>query len=157
LDFFLIFLEFLYHEDYLSLELVVGVYQTIRPKGILDSGPEIEGHAIETLVLQELIALNSYYELDYQIQYWRTINDQEVDFILYGPSGFWAIEVKRSSNIGSNDLKSLKLFLTDYPEAKGILVYGGKKKLYFENNIEAIPLEDFFAEIKSILESKLKT
>ncbi|MCE2928199.1 MAG: ATP-binding protein [Candidatus Caenarcaniphilales bacterium] len=135
----------------------VGVYQTIRPKGILDSGPEIEGHAIETLVLQELIALNSYYELDYQIQYWRTINDQEVDFILYGPSGFWAIEVKRSSNIGSNDLKSLKLFLSDYPEAKGILVYGGKKKLYFENNIEAIPLEDFFAEIKSILESKLKT
>ena len=89
----------------------VGVYQSVRPKGFLDSLEEIEGHALETLILQELIALNEYYELGCKIYYWRTVNGQEVDFVLYGPKNFLAIEVKRSKSVNSTDLKSLKLFL----------------------------------------------
>ncbi len=129
----------------------VGVYQSIRPKGIIDSVREIEGHALETLILQELIALNHYYELGYKIQYWRTINDQEVDFIVYGPKNFIAIEVKRSNTVSSSDLKGLKLFLEDYPEAQGYIIYGGNKKLYFDEGIRALPILDFLKLLPKIL------
>lgn len=132
----------------------VGVYQSIRPKGLIDSCNEIEGHALETLVLEELIALNHYYELDYKIQYWRTIYDEEVDFVIYGPKNFIAIEVKRSSSVSSSDLKGLKLFLEDYPEAKAYIVYGGTKKLYLDNGITAMPINDFLKSLPSLLRHK---
>ncbi len=131
----------------------VGVYQSIRPKGLINSVEEIEGHALETLILQELIALNHYYELECKIQYWRTLNGQEIDFIIYGPRLFIAIEVKCSKSISSSDLKNLKLFLEDYPEAKAYVVYGGKKKLYFGNKIEALPILDFLKLLPQILRS----
>lgn len=129
----------------------VGIYQSIRPKGFIDSYEEIEGHALETLILQELIALNHYYELGYKIHYWRTINGQEVDFVVYGPKNFIAFEIKRSSSVSTSDLKSLKLFLEDYPEAKAYIIYGGKKRLYFENKIEALPVLDCFKLLPKIL------
>ena len=131
----------------------VGVYQSIRPKGLIDSYKEIEGHALETLILQELVALNHYFELGYKIQYWRTVNGQEIDFIIYGPKNFIAIEIKRSNSVSLFDLKSLKLFLEDYPEAKAYIVYGGKKKLYFGNNIKALPILDFLKLLPQILTS----
>ena len=129
----------------------VGIYQSIRPKGLIDSREEIEGHALETLILQELVALNNYYELGYKIQYWRTENGHEIDFILYGPKDFIAIEIKRSTSVSSYDIKSLKLFLEDYPEAKAYIIYGGKKKLYFENKIVALPILDFLKSLPKIL------
>lgn len=132
----------------------VGVYQSLRPKGILDSREEIEGHALETLILQELIALNHYYQLDYQLYYWRTVNDQEVDFVLYGPNGFLAIEVKRSNKVNVRDTKSLELFLQDYPEARAYIVYGGDRSLYFDNKIEAVGIVEFLRTLTLILGSQ---
>lgn len=73
----------------------VGVFRTIRPAGVLDTPEEAEGPAMETLVLQNLIAVNEALDLGYQVYYWRTSNGTEVDFVLYGPRGFFAIEVKR--------------------------------------------------------------
>lgn len=78
--------------------------------------------------------------MEYKIQYWRTLNGQEIDFIIYGPKLFIAIEVKRSKSVSPPDLKNIKLFPEDYPEAKAYVVYGGKKKLYFGNKIEALPI-----------------
>jgi predicted AAA+ superfamily ATPase len=49
---------------------------------------------METLVFQELRAVNDYLECGYQLYFWRTKNGLEVDFILYGPEGLIAIEVK---------------------------------------------------------------
>ena len=64
-----------------------GVFRAIRPTGPLDSDTEIDGPALETLVLQELRAINDYLGADYQLYFWRTKNGLEVDFILYGPKG----------------------------------------------------------------------
>ena len=44
----------------------VGVYRAIRPKGPLDMVEEIDGAALETLFLQHLMAINSYYRLGYE-------------------------------------------------------------------------------------------
>ena len=123
----------------------VGVFRHLRPKGILDSSEEIDGAALETLVWQEIKALNDYLDARYQIFFWRTHNKLEVDLVLYGPKGFFAIEIKRSDRIRSGDLDSLKAFLSDYPEAKAITVYTGTRS-YHESGIDIVPIENWFGK-----------
>ncbi|MBI2501369.1 MAG: DUF4143 domain-containing protein, partial [Deltaproteobacteria bacterium] len=86
----------------------VGVFRTLRPMGPLDSPEEAEGPALETLFLQELIALNDYLDLGYTINYWRTSNDLEVDFVLYGKRGIKAFEIKRTGKPSPSHFSSLK-------------------------------------------------
>ncbi len=131
----------------------VGVFRSIRPKGILDSESEIEGPALETLFFQIAKALNEYYDLEYQFYYWRTLAGIEVDFILYGPNSFLAFEIKRKNSISKFDLKSLKSFKEDYPESKLFMIYGGNKRLFIDD-IEIIPMEDLFKNMLKILKNK---
>ncbi len=127
-----------------------GVYRILRPRGPLDILEEVDGAGLETLVLQELKAVNEYEGLGYEVYFWRTVGGAEVDFVLYGEKGFIAIEVKRKATISNKDLRGLKSFQKDYPQSKGILLYGGKQKLYYDN-ITALPLEHFFKNISEIL------
>jgi predicted AAA+ superfamily ATPase len=128
----------------------VGVYRTLRPMGPFDSPEEAEGPALESLVFQELQAINSYFEFNYEIYFWRTADKFEVDFILYGPKGLIGIEIKRSKKIDSDDLKSLKAFQSDYPTAKLYIFYGGNVRLYFDR-IEAIPVSEALQILPKLL------
>lgn len=128
----------------------VGVYRAIRPRGPLDRPEEIEGTALETLVFQELIAVNGLHKLGYELYYWRTANGQEVDFILYGESGLIAIEVKRAAKIRTKELRGLKAFARDYPQASLYLFYGGDKKMFIEN-ITLLPIEKALADLPKLL------
>lgn len=110
----------------------VGVFRSIRPIGPLDMPEQAEGAAFETLLFQELRAVNNYYEMGYDIYYWRTSNNIEVDFVLYGKAGIKAFEIKRSRKYKKKELNGLKLFLKDYPIAKAFFVYGGERVLYVE-------------------------
>jgi uncharacterized protein len=127
-----------------------GVYRTIRPTGILDVPEEIDGAALETLVFQELRALNDYFDLGYDLYYWRTANQLEVDFILYGKRGLIAIEVKRTATLRKRDLAGLKAFCRDYPMARGIFIYGGRYRRY-EGDIEAVPILEALAGLDGLL------
>lgn len=129
-----------------------GVYQILRPKGPLDSVEEIGGSALETLVFQELRALNDFLQLGYKIFFWHTAGHQEVDFILYGDKGIIAIEVKSTKTVTSKHLKGLRLFLNDYPMAKAYCVYGGEEPLYFDK-IEVVPVRRFLKDLPKILEA----
>lgn len=124
----------------------VGVYRSIRPQGPLDTEAEGDGAALETLFLQEVKAINDYYNLGYEIYYWRTRSKEEVDFILYGEKGLHAFEIKRKARLSSNDFKSLKLFLEDYPMAKPVMLYGGNES-YFEGNIKVEPINNFLKNL----------
>jgi predicted AAA+ superfamily ATPase len=117
----------------------VGIYQALRPKGLIDSQAEIEGAALETLFLQSVRAINDYHGLDYQLSYWRTQTGFEVDFILYGPHAFYAVEIKRAGTISVYDLKGLKAFQKDFPEATLLLVYTGAQELFLEG-VRILPL-----------------
>jgi len=128
----------------------VGVYRTLRPMGPLDAPEEVEGVALETLFLQELIALNSTLGLGYKIFYWRTSNGREVDFILYGPKRLLAFEIKRTSRMKSAILGGLKSFLADYPMAKAYFVYIGNRRMY-DGKIEIIPALEILRNLKTIL------
>ena len=127
-----------------------GVYQHLRPKSILDSHSEIAGAALETLILQDLIAINDYKDLKYKIYYWRTVSGSEVDFILLGSKKLLAIEVKHSKRATGKDLKGLKAFKQDYPEADLLLVYLGQENLKI-NDVQVIPATDFLLKLPDYL------
>jgi len=127
-----------------------GVYRTLRPMGPLDAREEVDGIALETLFLQELIAQNSALHLGYKIFYWRTSNGREVDFVLYGTKGLLAFEIKRSSRITSAMLGGLKSFLADYPVAKAYFAYTGNRRMY-DNKIEIVPALEVLNNLETIL------
>jgi uncharacterized protein len=121
-----------------------GVYRAIRPKGPLDKPEEIAGSALETLVFQELTAVNAYLDWGYVIHYWRSASGLEVDFVLYGENGIIAIEVKHTKRIGREHLRGLRSFLADYPSATAYLIYMGEEHLY-RDGVHIMPARDFFA------------
>ena len=65
---------------------------------------------------------------------------------MYGESQFQAIEVKNASRIHSRDLRALKTFRQDYPEAKGIMLYRGREQLRVDG-IWCLPVDDFLRDL----------
>lgn len=128
----------------------VGVYNTLRPQGPLDSVQDIHGICLETLVLQELLAQIAYRGLEYEIFFWRTQSQLEVDFILYGKSGFIAIEAKLSPRLRVEDYSGLEAFVEDYPNASAYLVYGGERS-FQHGKIKVIDVMTFFRDVGAIL------
>ncbi len=125
----------------------VGVYRTLKPFAIGDSHDEINGFALEGLIAQHLVAWSDYTQQQHRLYYWRTRAGVEVDFVVYGEKGFWAIEVKNSDRIKPSDLRSLHNFSQDYPEAKLILLYRGKERL-LKNNVICIPCDEFLKNLE---------
>ena len=127
-----------------------GVFQAIRPRGPLDAPEQINGLALETLVLQHLRASNDYRQLGYQLHYWRTSTGDEVDFVLYGERGLLAIEVKMTDRIREADLRGLLRFGEDYPMARRQLIYLGKRR-WHEKGIDIIPATDYLPHLDQFL------
>lgn len=139
------------HEKFYFFD--TGVFRAIRPVGPLDSEAEMDGPALETLVLQELRAVNDYHEYGYRIFFWRTRNNLEVDFVLYGPRGLLAIEIKRSTRIQPRDARALREFKKDYPPAKCYLFFGGSTPLYMDD-IVALPMERALTDLRELLSNE---
>ncbi len=124
-----------------------GVYLSTRPKGPLDKPEEIGGHALETLVAQNLTAWIDYSKHPGQLFFWRTKSGLEVDFIVYGEIGFYAIEVKNSARIRDDDLRGLVEFKKDYPACECILLYRGTEKLK-KKDILCVPVDEFLVQLR---------
>lgn len=119
-----------------------GIYYHLRPKSILDSVSELHGAGLETLILQDLLAVNEYQKLGYKIFYWRTVYGTEVDFVLLGEKRLIAIEVKHSRKIDRKDLTGLRSFVKDYPQAELLCVYLGEHRQEIEG-VKIIPASEF--------------
>lgn len=119
-----------------------GLFQSLRPRGPLDSDREVSGAALEGLVAQHLRAWIDLGDGRSVLSYWRTRAGNEVDFVVYGPSGFWALEVKTSGRVQTGDLSGLKAFCEDYPEASPILLHGGRERLVVAE-VPCLPAEEF--------------
>jgi predicted AAA+ superfamily ATPase len=118
--------------------------------GPLDMPEEIGGHAFESLLLQELIAVNDYSKKEYKVYYWRTSNNIEIDFVLYGKRGIKAFEVKRTGKTSGHMLKALKTFKTDYPSAELYFVYGGERQMR-DGDVNIVPIKNLLKKLPDIL------
>ncbi len=127
-----------------------GIYYHLRPRSILDTVPELEGAGLETLVLQDMLAINEYDSLGYKFFYWRTTHGTEVDFVLLNEQKLIAIEIKHSRKIHSKDLQGLRSFKEDYPEAQLLALYLGENQQLIDD-IEVLPTSSFLKNIKRYL------
>jgi len=125
-----------------------GVYRTLRPKGPLDLPEAIAGVAFEGLIAQQLRAWLHYRRGDTELFFWRTRSGVEVDFVLYGDLGLVAVETKYSARVRSEDLRSLKAFKADYPEATCNFIYAGRERMLIDD-ILCLPAEEFLAGLRT--------
>ena len=123
-----------------------GVFRALRPKGPLDRPEEIGGAALEGLVAQHLCAYADYRGRGDRLFTWRTRAGLEVDFVLYGPDEFSAIEVKNASRIRPEDLRGLRAFGDEYPEARRLLLYRGEDRR-ITDDILCLPVTDFLRNL----------
>jgi predicted AAA+ superfamily ATPase len=129
-----------------------GVFRSLRPKGPVDGREGLEGPALEGLVAQHLRAWIAYGNRGAKIFYWRTRSGVEVDFIVYGDAGFWAVEVKNTARVRPEDLGGLKSFAADYPECKPLLLYRGRERLRIER-IDCLPVDEFLRNLTPLEQS----
>jgi uncharacterized protein len=133
------------HEKFYLFD--AGVYRSLRPAGPLDSAEELDGAALEGLIAQHLRAWAAYRRVPARLHYWRTKSGSEVDFVMYGTDVFVAIEVKRSRNVHSRDLRALRAFREDYPEAACLLLYLGDERLEIDG-VSCVPCTQFLLGLR---------
>ena len=124
-----------------------GVFRANRPVGPLDSPEEVTGGVLGGLVAQHLRAWRDYSQGNHRVFYWQTRSQVEVDFVVYGQSGLYAVEVKNSGQIHPEDLRSLRSFGDDYPGSRRYFVYRGKTRLV-QNGVLCLPCEEFLLSLR---------
>ena len=113
----------------------------------LDAPSEIDGAALESLLAQHLRAWCDYSDGNHRLYYWQTRSKLEVDFVVYGESGLYALKVKNTSRVRPEDLRGLKSFGDDFPESHRWLLYRGKERLLCDG-ILCMPCEEFLLQLK---------
>jgi predicted AAA+ superfamily ATPase len=115
----------------------------LKLNGVVEK-TEAYGKALEQLVYLEMYAYCKYNDLDYEISYWRTSAQTEVDFVIGNAE--IAIEVKATDNVQNKHLRGLKQFAQDYNPTRSIVVSSDK---YYRKNesIEMMHIEYFLNEL----------
>jgi uncharacterized protein len=123
-----------------------GVARVLGKRKSLERNSAEFGTAFETFILNELKCFNEYvHKGQLSLNFWRTKSNFEVDFILENEI---AIEVKSTEQIQDKHLKGLKAISEEAKFKRYIIVsLDPIRKKY--NKIEALPLEDFLAELWS--------
>lgn len=83
----------------------------------------------------------------HELFFWRTRSGVEVDFVIYGPSEFVAIEVKNAARIHARDLAPLKAFRQDYPPSRQLLLYRGNERRTMDG-VVCLPCEEFLRALQ---------
>jgi uncharacterized protein len=123
-----------------------GIFRANRPRGPLDSPSELSGIALEGLVAQHLRAWCDYTLDTHQLHYWHTRTGAEVDFVVYGPSGLFALEVKNANRVRPEDLRGLKAFAQDYPQSQRYFLYRGDERLLIDD-VHCVPCDAFLGQL----------
>ncbi len=112
------------------------------------SGSAEFGKSFEHFMLMELLAFQAYRNPELEIRFWRTSNRQEVDFILNDREV--AIEIKTSSRVHGDDVKSLGLLSEDGPVGKRMVVSQESLPRTVQDRfgrIEILPWREFLSQL----------
>lgn len=98
----------------------IGIVNTLLNRGKIEPKSELFGKAFEHFIYQEIYAHSRYSDLNYNVSYWRTASQLEIDFVLGDHEV--AIEVKSTTQANSRHLKGLKAFADEYNVKHKILI-----------------------------------
>jgi hypothetical protein len=100
----------------------------------------VAGFSFESFVAEEIIrGFQTTMATGLEFNYYRTVDKSEVDLIVEGHFGVVPIEIKLSSIIRRNSLRSLEIFLKDRQCRFGILVNRGSTIERLSDKIIQIP------------------
>ena len=104
-------------------------------------GGEPTGAHLENLVLGDLVAWREVAPSRPEIFYWRTVNQEEVDFVIEAGTNLLAVEVKATTRPAYSDARHLQTFRSEYGEAVkgGLLLHGGHETLWLSQGVLAVP------------------
>ena len=125
-----------------------GVARTLRHSTIQEVAGAEAGHLFETFLLNELRAYLSYHEYRVPLNFYRTRDGAEVDFVI--DRGAVAIESKISDRVRPVELRSFASFLSEYPRARAIVVSLEPRKRVIQiegKSIEIHPWRTFCEEL----------
>jgi uncharacterized protein len=98
------------------------------------------GAYFETFIYHHLRVLARLMTPAGRLYFWRTIEGNEVDFVLEHGRRLLAIEVKLTDNLGYRDTAGLRLFFEDNPNASaGLILYSGAQIKRLDEKIVAVP------------------
>lgn len=122
----------------------VGIANYLLNRKNMEPGTEAFGHALEHLIIQEIVAYLSYTYSTEDLTYWRTSSGYEVDAII--GLGRIAIEIKSTEEVNTRHIKGLKAFLEDFPMARCIVVSLDNEKRLL-NGVEVFPVKRFLSAL----------
>ncbi|MFQ6093630.1 MAG: ATP-binding protein [bacterium] len=122
----------------------VGVAGAITKRHLEEEKGELFGKAFEHFIFMEITAHNSYNELDYEINFWRTKSGLEVDFVLGG--GEVVIEVKGTTRVENRDLRPLIAFIEEYSPRKALVVCNEREERV-HGGIRIMPYRKFLRDL----------
>ena len=127
----------------------VGVANFLSKRVITELKGPLAGEAFENYIAMELIAYKGLREREFDIHYWRTKTNLEVDFIL-GRAEV-AIEVKITDSISKHDLKGLIAFIEDHQPQKAYVVCQAPRARKIQINpncaIHVLPWREFLEKL----------
>lgn len=124
----------------------IGVVNGLIRRKELTEGTSEFGAAFEQLVYQELRAYISYYRKDFKLEYWRTVDKSEVDFVIYeNLKKLFAIEVKSSKKPRAKDYSGLLKLEAEFPNIKKIVVSLVPLSIIEDNGVEIYNINDFLS------------
>lgn len=105
------------------------------------SGGEATGSHLENLVLCDLVAWRDLTSPRAAILFWRTVNGEEVDFVIEHGKTLLPIEVKSTARPGYADARHLLAFRDEYGPAVhgGLLLHGGEEVFWLAEGVLAAP------------------
>lgn len=98
----------------------IGIANYLLKRKNIEFGSIHFGFAFEHFIYHELRTYSEYSGKKFEIRYWRTSSQFEVDFILGDHEV--AIEVKSTDNVLSKHLKGIYAFMDEYPIKQKIVV-----------------------------------
>ncbi len=99
-----------------------------------------QGGLFETFIYSELLKAAKYDQKQTRLYYLRTVDNQEIDFIIERGSEIVALEVKLAGTVHKADFRHLKMVQSKAKNLRaGYLVYLGERVLPFGKDLYAIP------------------
>ncbi len=108
------------------------------------------GNYFETFIINELMKISSYHDLDLSFSFLRTANDVEVDLVIEKPNGeIFGIEIKSKETPQEQDFSSgFKAFKKLVPKAKCFCVCTAKRSRKI-GEYDILPYRDFLTMVRS--------
>ncbi|MBI4041691.1 MAG: ATP-binding protein [Deltaproteobacteria bacterium] len=129
----------------------MGIANYLAKTQILELRGAQAGKSFEHFIYTQLMAYRSYQEEDFDLHFWRTKTDLEVDFIINKDELY--IESKITDHIKQNDLRGLLALMDEKKPSRAIIVCNEKKPRSVEtktgSRIEILPWILFMEELWS--------